>query len=96
MGLQGWSRRPSTHCGDSRHPDPLATHTACPAFSQKPLPNSQAAHEPGDRAQIREGKNISFVPQNGCPFPQAVTILPLFPLKQPIEKPTVFTRRWGL
>lgn len=36
------------------------------------------------------------MPQNGCPFPQAVTILPLFPLKQPIEKPTLFARRRGL
>lgn len=68
-----------------------------PAFSQKLLPNSQAAHGPGDRAQTREGKrSILCVPHTAAPFPQLVTILPLFLVKQMVEELMLFELRSSL
>lgn len=60
------------HFWDSRRQDQLgwpAGHcTACPALSQKLLPNPQAAHGPGDGAQIREGKNKFSVSRSRLPL----------------------------
>lgn len=53
-GAPGTEWTPWRHWGASGHPEWPATHTACPAFSQKLLPNSQAAR--GPPIGLRSGK----------------------------------------
>ena len=55
-GAPGTERMPWRHWGASGHPEWPATHTACPAFSQKLLPNSQAARGPPIGLRSRKEK----------------------------------------
>lgn len=63
-------------------------HTTRPRSLLEATSEFPGSPRPGERAQIREGKNKRCVPPltQGHPRSQAVTVPPLFPVRQTIEE----------